>query len=107
MAARPKEVGSRMRKYEIMAIIDPDVNERQVSPLVDKHLQVITEGKGTIDAIDIWGRRHLAYPINKKHEGIYVLLNVTATPAVVQEFDRLMTIDEQVMRTKVMRMDAK
>jgi len=96
-----------MRKYEIMVIIDPDVNERAVPALVDKYLQVITSEDGTVESTDIWGRRHLAYPINKKHEGTYVVLNVTCTPATVQEMDRLMTIDEQIMRTKVMRVDEK
>ena len=96
-----------MRTYEIVAIIDPDVNERQVPDLIDKYLQVITQGKGTVDGNDLWGRRRLAYPINKKHEGIYVVLNITAEPQVVQEMDRLMTIDEQFMRTKVMRIDEK
>jgi small subunit ribosomal protein S6 len=96
-----------MRKYEIMAIIDPEVTDRQVEPLVQKYLKVITDASGTVDATDIWGRRALAYPINKKTEGSYVVLNVTATPEAVQEMDRLMTIDESVMRTKVMRTDAK
>ena len=95
-----------MRKYEVMVIIDPDVDDRQVNPLIEKHLKVITDGKGTVDNIDVWGRRRMAYEINKKPEGIYVVLNVSAEPAVVKEMDRLMTIDEQVMRTKVMRPDA-
>ena len=95
-----------MRKYEIVVIIDPDVDERQVSPLLEKHLKTITDGKGTVDNIDVWGKRRLAYEIRKKPEGIYAVLNVTAEPAVVKEMDRLMTIDEQIMRTKVMRPDA-
>lgn len=96
-----------MRKYEIMTIIDPAVDERQVPALLEKHLKVITDGEGTVDATDIWGKRRMAYEINKKAEGIYAVINVTATPAVVAEFDRLMTIDEQIMRTKVMRTDKK
>ena len=96
-----------MRQYEIMAIIDPDVDERQIQPIIDKYSKVITDGKGTVDATDIMGRRHLAYPIKKKADGIYVVLNVTAEPGVVAEMDRLMTIDEQFMRTKVMRTDEK
>ncbi|MDR2619710.1 MAG: 30S ribosomal protein S6 [Propionibacteriaceae bacterium] len=96
-----------MRKYEIMVIISPDVDDRQVEPLVSKYLKVITDGKGTVDSTDFWGRRKLAYPINKKSEGTYVVVNVTCEPAVVQEMDRLLTIEEQVMRTKVMRTDAK
>jgi len=96
-----------MRKYEIMVIIDPDVDERQVQPMLDKHLKTITAGKGTVDNTDVWGKRRLSYDINKKSEGIYVVLNVTADPATVQEMDRLMTIDEQILRTKVMRDDSK
>lgn len=95
-----------MRKYEVMVIIDPDVDDRQVTPLVDKHLKTITDGKGTVENVDLWGKRRLAFEINKKAEGTYVVLNLTAEPAVVQEMDRLMTIDEQIMRTKVMRPDA-
>ncbi len=95
-----------MRKYEVMVIVDPEVDDRQVSPLIDKHLQTVTNGGGTVDNIDVWGRRRLAYDINKKSEGVYVVVNLTAEPAVVKEFDRLMTIDEQIMRTKVLRPDA-
>ena len=94
-----------MRKYEIVVIVDPDVDERQVSPLIDKHLQVVTKASGTVDNIDVWGKRRLAYDIRKKSEGTYVILNVTADPAVVKEVDRLMTIDESIMRTKVIRPD--
>jgi len=96
-----------MRQYEIMAIIDPEVDERQIQPIIDKYSKVITAAKGTVDATDIMGRRHLAYPIKKKSDGFYIVLNVTAEPATVAEMDRLMTIDEQFMRTKVMRTDAK
>lgn len=96
-----------MRKYEVMVIIDPEVDDRQVQPLVDKHLATLTKGGGTVDNVDVWGRRRLAYEINKKPEGIYVVLDVTADPATVKEMDRLMTIDESIMRTKVLRPDAK
>lgn len=95
-----------MRKYEVMVIIDPDVDERQVPSLIERHLKTITDGQGSVDKTDIWGKRRMAYEINKKPEGIYVVLNVSATPAVIGEMDRLMTIDEQIMRTKVLRTDA-
>ncbi len=95
-----------MRKYEVMVIVDPEVDDRQVSPLIDKHLQTVTNGGGTVDSIDVWGRRRLAYDINKKSEGSYVVVNLTAEPAVVKELDRLMKIDESIMRTKVLRPDA-
>ncbi len=95
-----------MRKYEVMVIVNPEVDDRQVSPLIDKHLKTITKEGGTVDNVEVWGRRRLAYEINKKTEGTYVVLDVTAEPHTVQEMDRLMTIDEKVMRTKVMRPDA-
>ncbi|AQP48689.1 30S ribosomal protein S6 [Tessaracoccus aquimaris] len=94
-----------MRKYEVMVLIDSDVDERQAPALVDKHLEVITKDGGTIDNIDIWGRRRLAYDINKKSEAIYAVLQLTAEPATVSEMDRLMSIDERVVRTKVLRLE--
>ena len=94
-----------MRKYEIMVLVRPEVDDRQVPALIEKHLEVITKGGGTVDNTDVWGRRRLAYDIQKKSEGIYVVLNVTAEPAAVKEMDRLMTIDERIMRTKVIRPD--
>ena len=96
-----------MRKYEIMIIIDPDVDERQVPALLEKHLKVITASNGTVDGQDVWGKRRMAYEINKKAEGTYAVLNVTAPADAVKEMDRLMSIDEQIMRAKVMRIDKK
>jgi small subunit ribosomal protein S6 len=66
-----------MREYEVMVIFDPDTEERTVQPTLDKHLKVITKGGGTVDNVDIWGRRRLAYEIRKKSEGIYAVINVT------------------------------
>ena len=95
-----------LRHYEVMVILDPDLDERTVAPSLDTYLNVIRQDGGSVDNVDIWGKRRLAYEIRKKPEGIYVILNVTAEPATVKEMDRLMTIDEQIMRTKVMRPDA-
>jgi small subunit ribosomal protein S6 len=94
-----------MRKYEVVVIVDPDVDDRQVNGLLEKPLAGLTKAGGTVDSIDVWGRRRLAYDINKKSEGIYVVLNVTAEPAVVKEMDRQFTLNEQIMRTKVIRPD--
>ncbi|MDR1431168.1 MAG: 30S ribosomal protein S6 [Propionibacteriaceae bacterium] len=94
-----------MRKYEVMVIVDPDVDDRLVNGLLEKPLKAFTKANGTVDNIDVWGRRRLAYPINKKSEGIYVVLNLTAEPAVVKELDRQFTLNEQIMRTKVIRPD--
>jgi small subunit ribosomal protein S6 len=97
--------GSRMREYEVMVIFDPDTEERTVQPTLDKHLKVITKGGGTVDNVDIWGRRRLAYEIRKKSEGIYAVINLTAEPSDVKELDRQFTINESIMRTKVIRPD--
>ena len=94
-----------MREYEVMVIFDPDTEERTVQPTLDKHLKVITKGGGTVDNVDIWGRRRLAYEIRKKSEGIYAVINLTAEPGDVKELDRQFTINEEIMRTKVMRPD--
>lgn len=94
-----------MRKYEVMVIIDPDADERQVAPLMERYLKIITDGGGTVDNVDLWGKRRLAYEIQKKHEGIYVVLELTAKPDDVKELDRQFTINEQIMRTKVIRPD--
>ncbi|QDP94858.1 30S ribosomal protein S6 [Microlunatus elymi] len=94
-----------MRKYEVMIIIDPDTDERQVPGTLDNYLKVITDAGGSVENIDIWGRRRLAYEIQKKPEGIYAVVNLTATPADVQELDRQLGINESIMRTKVLRTD--
>lgn len=94
-----------MRKYEIMVLVDSDVDERQVPGLIEKHVEVITKGGGTVDNVDHWGRRRLAYDINKKSEASYTVIQVTCAPDVVQELDRLMTIDEKIVRTKVLRLE--
>jgi small subunit ribosomal protein S6 len=95
-----------MRHYEVMVIIDPDTDDRQVQPTLDKHLEVITKAGGSVDNIDLWGRRRLAYEINKKTEGIYAVLQLTAEPDDVSELHRQFRINESIMRAKVMRPDA-
>ena len=94
-----------MRTYEIMMIIDPDVDDRQVAGLVEKPLEGLKAAGGTVENVDIWGRRRLAYEIQKNTEGIYVVLNLTAEPDDVKELDRQFTLNEQIMRTKVLRPD--
>ncbi|MFW6599005.1 30S ribosomal protein S6 [Propionibacteriaceae bacterium Y2011] len=94
-----------MRKYEVMVIIDPDIDDRQVQPTIDQHLKTVTNDGGTVDNVDIWGRRRLAYEINKKPEGIYAVIDLTCEPKTVKELERLMAINEQIVRTKVLRPD--
>ena len=90
-------------QYELMVILDPEIDERTVAPSLDKFLNVIRNDGGTIDKVDVWGRRRLAYEINKKAEGIYAVVNFTASPAATVELDRQLSLSEAVMRTKVLR----
>jgi small subunit ribosomal protein S6 len=90
-------------QYELMVILTPEIDERTVAPSLDKFLKVITNDGGTIDKVDIWGKRRLAYEIQKKTEGIYAVVNFTATSAATQELDRQLGLSEQIMRTKVLR----
>ena len=94
-----------MRPYEVMVILDPETDERSVQPTLEQYLTVITKGGGTVDTLDIWGRRRFAYEIQKKSEGIYAVINLTANPADVKELDRQFSINESIMRTKVIRTD--
>jgi len=86
-----------------MVILDPEIDERTVAPSLDKFLNVIRADGGTIDTVDIWGRRRLAYEINKKNEGIYAVVNYTANSSASVELDRQLKLSEAVMRTKVLR----
>lgn len=92
-----------MHKYELMVIMDPEVEERTVEPSLDQFLAVIRNDGGSIESVDIWGKRRLAYEIKKKNEGIYAVVNFTATPAATAELDRQLRLNEGVMRTKVLR----
>ncbi len=95
-----------LRQYEIMIILDPEIEERTVAPSLDKYLSVVKSDGGTVDKIDIWGRRRLAYDIKKKAEGIYAVVNFSASPATAKELDRQLGLNEVVLRTKVLRTDA-
>jgi small subunit ribosomal protein S6 len=90
-------------QYELMVILDPEIDERTVAPSLDKFLNVIRNDGGTVDNVDIWGRRRLAYEIQKKSEGIYAVVNFTATSDATIELDRQLKLSEAVLRTKVLR----
>ncbi|MEN9923412.1 MAG: ribosomal protein [Actinomycetota bacterium] len=94
-----------MRKYEVMVILDPDLEEKTVAPSLDTYLNVVKKDGGTVNKVDIWGRRRLAYEIEKKSEGIYAVLDVTCNPEAIAELDRQLNLNESVMRTKVTRPD--
>lgn len=92
-----------MRRYELMVILDPNLDERTVQPSIDQFLGVVRTDGGSIEKVDVWGKRRLAYEIDKKAEGIYAVVDLNAEPATVKELDRQMGLSEAVLRTKVLR----
>jgi small subunit ribosomal protein S6 len=92
-----------MRRYELMVILDPTVEERAVAPSLDPFLGVVKNDGGSVEKVDVWGRRRLAYDIRKKSEGIYAIIDLTAEPTTVKELDRQLNLNETILRTKVLR----
>ncbi len=92
-----------MRQYELMIILDPDLEERTIQPSLDKFLSVVTKDKGTVDNVDLWGKRRLAYDIKKKSEGIYSVVTFSAESATAKELDRQLGLNESILRTKLLR----
>lgn len=94
-----------MHKYEVMVIFDPSIEDRTVAPTLDNYLKVITAAGGTVDNVDIWGRRRMTYEIKKHSEGIYAVINLTSGYEAVVELDRQLKLSESVLRTKVLRLE--
>jgi len=92
-----------VRAYEVMIILEPSIEERIVENSLSRYLEIIRKDGGSVDKVDVWGRRRLAYEINKFTEGIYTVVNLQAEPATVKEFDRQLTLNESILRTKVLR----
>jgi small subunit ribosomal protein S6 len=96
-----------MRHYEMMVILDPELEERTVAPSLDTFLNVVRQSGGTVEKVDIWGRRRLAYEIDKRVEGIYAVIDMSAEPPAVKELDRQLNLNEAVLRTKLVRPEKK
>jgi small subunit ribosomal protein S6 len=92
-----------MRRYEMMIILDPGLEENTIQPSLDQFLTVVRDGGGSVDKVDVWGRRRLAYDIDHKSEGIYAVIDMNAEPDTVRELDRQLSLNEAVLRTKVLR----
>ena len=92
-----------LRAYEVMVILDPNLEERTVAPSLDTYLNVVRKDGGSVDNVDVWGRRRLAYEVDKHAEGIYAVIDLQAEPATVKELDRQLSLNESVLRTKVVR----
>jgi small subunit ribosomal protein S6 len=103
VAAKPTGGENVLRHYELMVILDPSLEERTVAPSLDQYLTVIRTAGGSVEKLDVWGRRRLMYEINKKSEGIYAVVDLQATPEAVAELDRQLRLNESILRTKVIR----
>lgn len=87
-----------MRLYEVVYILDPALDEGAVTAKLDKLHKLATAGGGEVAAVDHWGNRQLAYPIKKQSSGYYVVAQFTAVPDALPEFERLLKLDDDVMR---------
>jgi small subunit ribosomal protein S6 len=96
-----------MRHYELMVILDPSLDERTVQPSLEQFLSVIRTDGGSVEKLEVWGKRRLAYEIEKNADGIYAIVEVTCEPATVTELDRQLGLNESVLRTKVLRIERK
>ena len=95
-----------MRRYEVMIILDAKQDERTVAPSLDKFLETVRKDNGKVENVDVVGKRSLAYPIKKKSEGIYAVINLECEPDSVKELDRRLNLSDTVLRTKVLRTDS-
>ncbi len=94
-----------MRHYEIVFMVHPDQSE-QVAGMIERYTGSITEAGGTIHRLEDWGRRQLAYPINKLHKAHYVLMNVEADQSVIDELETAFRYNDAVLRNMIMRTKA-
>ena len=87
-----------MTEYEILLLLDPELSDEKQAEIVERAKTLLEKGGGTLERHDPWGRRKLAYPIDKKDDGIYHLLTLSATPETLDELSRVLKIDDDVLR---------
>ena len=92
-------------KYEVLYIIDPAQGEEGIAALVEK-FKAMVEAEGTLSSIDEWGKRRLAYAVKKFTDGFYVLINFEAAPAEIKEIDRVLKINDEVLRHLIVKHEA-
>ncbi len=91
-----------MRHYEIVYLVHPDQSE-QVTAMADRYKSVITDGGGTVHRYEDWGRRQLAYPINKIHKAHYILMNVEVSQEILEEIENLFRFNDAIIRSLVLK----
>jgi len=96
-----------VRPYEVMYVLNPEMEEEATTALIDRISGVITGQGGTVDNVDKWGKRRLAYEVDGLREGYYVLTKFKGGPSVASELDRVLRITDEVARHVILREDAK
>lgn len=94
-----------MREYEMTFIITPELEQEQIDSTVEEMQRLITSLGGQVTKVDPWGRRRLAYPINKKREGFYVVMQMQMPPEAIKELDRNIKLNEAILRHLIVRTD--
>jgi small subunit ribosomal protein S6 len=94
---------AELREYEVMLILEPDADESVVGSVTDRITSVIGGAEGSVGKVDRWGKRRLAYEIDKRTEGYYLVVQFTAEPTVVSELERVLSLADGVVRAKVVR----
>lgn len=93
--------------YETTFIVNASLEDPQIETVATRIQEVITKNEGTLKSVDKWGRKRLAYPINKKNNGFYVNIEFEAPPAIVKQLDHIYALEEQILRTLTIRIDKK
>ena len=91
-----------MNKYEVMVIVEP-AEEEATNAVIEKIEALIARVGGTVEKVDRWGKRHLAYPVKKFTDGFYVLVNFQAAPTEIQEIDRVMKINDEILKHLIVK----
>ena len=94
-----------INKYETIFVLDTTLEEEKITALSEKFQKLIADN-GTVESVDVWGKRKLAYPIDFKTEGYYVLVNFASNPEFPKELERIYGITDGVMRTITIRKEA-
>ena len=92
-----------MRPYEVMVILEPALEESAVQQVINRSTELLTKSSGTVNRVEKWGKRRLAYELNHRTEGYYVLFDVTSEPAPMDELDRSLRLADDVLRHKIVR----
>jgi small subunit ribosomal protein S6 len=101
--SRGKVSGPHMRPYEVMVILEPALEESAVQQLINRSTELLTKSSGTVNRVEKWGKRRLAYELNHRTEGYYVLFDVTSDVAPIDELDRTLRLADDVLRHKIVR----